>query len=99
MPVEQVRRKREVTVTNRRTNALKHQHSQPGSQTNHPPVGKDLFGTAKSGHVNGVNVIGLSTQNSASPSNQPTSTSMSSKAAIVCSGSQSLNPTGSNQFI
>lgn len=74
-----------MTVTNRRTNALKHQHTHPTSQT-HPPVLKDTFGSAKSGHVNGVNVIGLTAQNTASPSNQPTSTSMSSKMASMTGG-------------
>lgn len=87
LPVEQPRnRKREVTVQNRRTNALKHQHTHPTIQT-HQPVLKDAFGSAKSGHVNGVNVIGLSAQNSASPSNQPTSTSMSAKMASMTGGS------------
>lgn len=75
-----------MTVQNRRTNALKHQHSTPSAQT-HQPASKDIFGGAKSGHVNGVNVIGLSAQNSASPSNQPTSTSMSAKMASMTGGS------------
>lgn len=87
LPVEQPRnRKREVTIQNRRTNALKHQHTHPTTQT-HQPVLKDAFGSAKTGHVNGVNVIGLSAQNSASPSNQPTSTSMSAKMASMTGGS------------
>lgn len=97
MPVEQVRRKtREPTVQNRRTNALKHQHggsnTHPGSQI-HPSVLKN------SGHVNGVNVIGL-TGSSASSSNQPVSTSMSSKIANISGagnttgGGHSQNPSG-----
>lgn len=101
--MEQVRRKREPTITsnNRRTNALKHQHSgsggaHPGTQ-NHPSVLKDSFSSAKnSGHVNGVNVIGL-TQSSASPSNQPMSTSMSTKMAMMTGGNNtthSLNLSG-----
>lgn len=109
MPVEQVRRKtREPTVQNRRTNALKHQHggsggggnTHPGSQI-HPSVLKN------SGHVNGVNVIGL-TGGSASSSNQPVSTSMSSKIANISGasntmgGAHSQNPSGlfrSNCFL
>lgn len=91
--MEQPRRKREVNVNNRRTNALKHQHTHPATQT-HPPVQKDAFGSSKLGHVNGVNVIGLSTQSTASPSNQPTTTSMTAKSGSVCGG-PSPNPTGS----
>lgn len=104
MPVEQVRRKtREPTVQNRRTNALKHQHggggggnTHPGSQI-HPSVLKN------SGHVNGVNVIGL-TGSSASSSNQPVSTSMSSKIANISGASNTMggghtqNPSGLHSF-
>lgn len=102
MPVEQVRNRktpnREPTVQNRRTNALKHQHggsggsggggnTHPGSQI-HPSVLKN------SGHVNGVNVIGL-TGSSASSSNQPMSTSMSSKIANISgAGGHTQNPSG-----
>lgn len=74
-----------MPVSNRRTNALKHQHTHPATQT-HPAVLKDAFSSAKGGHVNGVNVIGLSAQSSASPSNQPTSTSMSAKMASMTGG-------------
>lgn len=80
MPVEQPRRKREPTVINRRTNALKHQHTHPAAQ-NHPAILKDAFGSSKPGHGNGVNVIGLTTQSSASPSYQPTVTSMPTKVS------------------
>lgn len=101
MPVEQVRRNREPTITNRRTNALKHQHTHPGAQS-HPSVLKDSFGSTKSGHVNGVNAIGLR-QSFASPSNQPMSTSMSSKMANMTgskgSASQSLNLGGACSVI
>lgn len=97
MPVEQPRRKREVTPANRRTNALKHQHTHPGGQS-HPSVLKDNFGTTKSGHVNGVNVIGLN-QSSTSPSNQPMSTSMSNKMAnMTGSGVGISNQAGSSQI-
>lgn len=58
LPVEQPRRKREIGVTNRRMNALKHQHTHPATQV-HPPIFKDAFGSAKIGHVNGVNVISV----------------------------------------
>lgn len=88
MPVEQVRRKPQPPAPNRRTNALKHQHTHPGAQT-HPSVMKDSFGSAKSGHVNGVNVIGLTSN---SPSNQPMSTSMSTKMANMTGGSISTQP-------
>lgn len=54
--MEQPRRKRDIVVTNRRMNALKHQHTHPASQVN-PPIFKDAFGSTKIGHVNGVNVI------------------------------------------
>lgn len=99
MPVEQPRRKqplsvREPTVPNRRTNALKHQHGGGGTHpgATHPSVLKDSFSSVKnSGHVNGVNVIGL-TQSSVSPSNQPMSTSMSSKLANM-TGSNATNTT------
>lgn len=82
-----------MPVSNRRTNALKHQHTHPANQT-HPAVLKDAFGSAKGGHVNGVNVIGLSTQNSAPPSNQPTSTSMSAKMANMTGGGNMSTSTG-----
>lgn len=95
MPVEQPRRKREVAVANRRTNALKHQHTHPGTQS-HPSVLKDTFGSTKSGHVNGVNVIGL-TQTSASPSNQPVSTSMSTKMANMTGGGAGISTQSQNQ--
>lgn len=77
MPVEQPRRKRDIPQTNRRTNALKHQHLNPTTQT-HPPGGKDLFGTSKLGHVNGVNVINTqgsatAASSSAKPYGNPTS--------------------------
>lgn len=105
MPVErtELRRKtREPTVQNRRTNALKHQHGGGGSNTHpgsqiHPSVLKN------SGHVNGVNVIGL-TGGSASSSNQPVSTSMSSKIANISGtsntmgGGHSQNPSGLFRF-
>lgn len=95
LPVEQVRRKtREPTVQNRRTNALKHQHgggggAHPASQT-HPSVLKS------SGHVNGVNVIGLS-GNSPSSFNQPMSSKIAniSGATNTISGGHSQNPNGS----
>ncbi|XP_037034250.1 potassium voltage-gated channel protein Shaw-like [Bradysia coprophila] len=67
LPVEQPRRKREVGVTNRRMNALKqHQHTHPATHT-HPAIFKDAFGSAKIGHVNGVNVIGLTLQGPSVP--------------------------------
>lgn len=81
LPVEQPRRKREVAVTNRRTNALKHQHTHPTTQT-HPPVLKDAFGTSKPGHGNGVNVI-----SSAAASNQPMSATMSARVSSMCGSS------------
>lgn len=108
MPVEQVRRKtREPTnVQNRRTNALKHQHGGSGSSgggNTHP--GSQIHPSAlkNSGHVNGVNVIGL-TGSSASSSNQPVSTSMSSKIANISGasntmgGGHSQNPSGLYRF-
>ncbi|XP_037903045.1 potassium voltage-gated channel protein Shaw-like isoform X2 [Hermetia illucens] len=64
MPVEQPRRKREVGPPNRRMNAIKHQHA---SSHHHPAIFKDAFGSAKIGHVNGVNVIGLSLQGPSVP--------------------------------
>ncbi|XP_031623677.1 potassium voltage-gated channel protein Shaw-like [Contarinia nasturtii] len=88
LPVEQPRRKREPAIPNRRTNALKHQNTHPGAQS-HPSVLKDSFGSTKSGHVNGVNVIGL-TQSSTSPSNQPMSTPMSNKMANMTGGGCSM---------
>ncbi|XP_040168302.1 potassium voltage-gated channel protein Shaw-like isoform X2 [Anopheles arabiensis] len=63
LPVEQPRRKRDMGVANRRVNALKHQHTQP----THPAIFKDAFGGAKIGHVNGVNVIGLTLQGPSVP--------------------------------
>uniref|UniRef100_A0AAG5D8H7 Ion transport domain-containing protein n=1 Tax=Anopheles atroparvus TaxID=41427 RepID=A0AAG5D8H7_ANOAO len=64
LPVEQPRRKQQnVGVANRRVNALKHQHAQP----THPAIFKDAFGGAKIGHVNGVNVIGLTLQGPSVP--------------------------------
>ncbi|XP_055295912.1 potassium voltage-gated channel protein Shaw-like [Sitodiplosis mosellana] len=97
LPVEQPRRKtREPPVANRRTNALKHQHTHPGAQS-HPSVLKDSFGSTKSGHVNGVNVIGL-TQSTASPSNQPMSTSMSTKMANMTGGATNFsNPSSAGE--
>lgn len=93
--MEQPRRKREVAVTNRRTNALKHQHTHPTTQT-HPPVVKDAFGTSKPGHGNGVNVIGLPAQgSSATTSNQPMSASMSAKVSSMCGNSGGI---GSSQM-
>uniref|UniRef100_A0A182R4S4 Uncharacterized protein n=1 Tax=Anopheles funestus TaxID=62324 RepID=A0A182R4S4_ANOFN len=50
-------------AANRRVNALKHQHTQP----THPAIFKDAFGGAKIGHVNGVNVIGLTLQGPSVP--------------------------------
>lgn len=50
LPVEQPRRKREIVVTNRRMNALKHQHTHPATHT-HPAIFKDAFGSAKIGKV------------------------------------------------
>lgn len=44
--MEQPRRKREVGVANRRTNAMKHQH-----HTTHPAILKDAFGSAKIGKL------------------------------------------------
>ncbi|XP_035918901.1 potassium voltage-gated channel protein Shaw-like isoform X2 [Anopheles stephensi] len=63
LPVEQPRRKRDMGAANRRVNALKHQHTQP----THPAIFKDAFGGAKIGHVNGVNVIGLTLQGPSVP--------------------------------
>uniref|UniRef100_A0A2Y9D1K8 BTB domain-containing protein n=1 Tax=Anopheles dirus TaxID=7168 RepID=A0A2Y9D1K8_9DIPT len=63
LPVEQPRRKRDMGAANRRVNALKHQHAQP----THPAIFKDAFGGAKIGHVNGVNVIGLTLQGPSVP--------------------------------
>lgn len=82
--MEQVRRKpNEPPVQNRRTNALKHQHGGSGnthlSSQTHPPVLKS------SGHVNGVNVIGL-TGNSALAANQP----MPSKIANISGASGNM---------
>lgn len=92
---EQPRRKREPTVTNRRTNALKHQHTHLGAQSQ-PSVLKDSFCSTKSGHVNGVNVIGC--QSSASPSNQPMSMSMSHKMANITGGNTNIpNKSSPNQ--
>ncbi|XP_050085343.1 potassium voltage-gated channel protein Shaw-like [Anopheles aquasalis] len=74
LPVEQPRRKRDVGVANRRVNAMKHQHpGQPGAGggggcgPTHPAIFKDAFGGAKIGHVNGVNVIGLTLQGPSVP--------------------------------
>ncbi|XP_053692413.1 potassium voltage-gated channel protein Shaw-like [Sabethes cyaneus] len=63
LPVEQPRRKRETCAANRRVNAMKHQHAHP----THPAIFKDAFGGAKIGHVNGVNVIGLTLQGPSVP--------------------------------
>ncbi|XP_055541903.1 potassium voltage-gated channel protein Shaw-like [Wyeomyia smithii] len=63
LPVEQPRRKRENCAANRRVNAMKHQHTHP----THPAIFKDAFGGAKIGHVNGVNVIGLTLQGPSVP--------------------------------
>lgn len=93
LPVEQPRRKREVPVTNRRTNALKHQHTHPTTQT-HPSVLKDAFGTSKPGHGNGVNVIGLPSAQGSSQAgmvNQP----MSTKVSSMCGSSGGI---GSSQI-
>lgn len=84
MPVEQPRRKRDIPQTNRRTNALKHQHLNPSSQAHLP--GKDAFGGSKLGHVNGVNVISMSGQSSS------TAAGSSGKASNLF-GNPSLNPT------
>ncbi|XP_044272546.1 potassium voltage-gated channel protein Shaw-like isoform X2 [Tribolium madens] len=59
LPVEQPRRKKVETATNRRMNAIKHHH---------PAVFKDAFGGAKLGNVNGVNVISLALQGPSVPS-------------------------------
>uniref|UniRef100_A0A182F5V2 Uncharacterized protein n=1 Tax=Anopheles albimanus TaxID=7167 RepID=A0A182F5V2_ANOAL len=75
LPVEQPRRKRDVGVANRRVNAMKHQHTTPptagagggGCGPTHPAIFKDAFGGAKIGHVNGVNVIGLTLQGPSVP--------------------------------
>lgn len=85
MPVEQPRRKRDIPPTNRRTNALKHQHVNPSSQA-HPPGGKDAFGGPKLGQVNGVNVISMSGQSSS------TAACSSGKASNLF-GNPSTNPT------
>ncbi|XP_039438720.1 potassium voltage-gated channel protein Shaw-like [Culex pipiens pallens] len=66
LPVEQPRRKRDVGVANRRMNAMKHQHATT-HPTGHPAIFKDAFGGAKIGHVNGVNVIGLTLQGPSVP--------------------------------
>lgn len=78
LPVEQPRRKRDVGVTNRRMNALKHQHTHPATHM-HPPIFKDAFGSAKIGHVNGVNVI--SVQPSALP---PLSSTATPRSNTIC---------------
>ncbi|XP_058817998.1 potassium voltage-gated channel protein Shaw-like [Topomyia yanbarensis] len=64
LPVEQPRRKREPCPANRRVNAMKHQHH---GHATHPAIFKDAFGGAKIGHVNGVNVIGLTLQGPSVP--------------------------------
>ncbi|XP_059616493.1 potassium voltage-gated channel protein Shaw-like [Phlebotomus argentipes] len=64
LPVEQPRRKRDTGApANRRMNAMKHQHA---SHT-HPAIFKDAFGSAKIGHVDTVNIIGLSLQSPTVP--------------------------------
>lgn len=81
MPVEQPRnRKREIPQTNRRTNALKHQHINPTNQA-HPPGGP--FSSSKLGHVNGVNVISQGSSTAA----------CSSGKASNLFGNPSSNPT------
>ncbi|XP_060522790.1 potassium voltage-gated channel protein Shaw-like [Cylas formicarius] len=57
LPVEQPRRKKVENIGNRRVNAIKH----------HPGVIKDAFGTAKLGSANGLNVIGATLQDPATP--------------------------------
>ncbi|CAG9802281.1 unnamed protein product [Chironomus riparius] len=66
LPVEQPRRKRgNEGGPNRRMNIHHHHHHMKPHPTN--ALLKDAFGTAKIGHVNGVNVIGLSMQQSVQP--------------------------------
>lgn len=87
LPVEQPRRKRDIGVTNRRMNALKHQHTHPATQV-HPPIFKDAFGSTKIGHVNGVNVI------SVQPSPLPPLSSTAATRSNTTTNSQMQTPIG-----
>lgn len=95
--MEQVRRKtHEPPVQNRRTNALKHQHGGSGGGGAHPGAPTHPSALKNTGHINGVNSIGL-TGGSASASNQPMSSKIANMSGVTSSmgNVHSHNPSGS----